>query len=203
MNLVWHLILFFHWRLLYDHWVLDSLILFFCFNLNLFAWWLSELSELVPIHSLPLMRTSLHLDLRNLIKGLFLALSNDKVVWNIPNHSISNIFTEVIWWSPASKLSSLQLLLIHGLSQVELDYLLWRPLSSLFVLISLDTLHHLDGSDCTVPTVLLLHLEVMVRHHGLTKRNWLVIILCVDQSLLDCILNCFFEVLFVHYMNLF
>ena len=107
VNLVWHCILVFHWRLLYDHRVLNSLILFFCFFLKLFAWWLSELSKLVPIHSLPLVRTSLHLDLRNLIKCLFLALADDKVVRNIPYHSFSHIFAEVVWRSPASKLSGL------------------------------------------------------------------------------------------------
>ena len=90
-----------------DHGVVERIVLVLSILLNLFAGRLSEFSELVSIHGLPLVRTSLHLNLGNLVKGLSLALSNDEVIRNIPDKCILDIFTKVIWRSSPSKLSCL------------------------------------------------------------------------------------------------
>ena len=138
------------------------------------------------------MGTPLHLDLGNLIEVLPIRLSDNEVIWYIPDEGVFHVLAEVVWWPPSAKLSGHELLLIQALGQVELDDLLGRSLLVASVIMAsgspclvLDALHHLTWSHSSVVVGailhhLLLHLEVVMSHDCLAEGDGLIIVLGVN-----------------------
>lgn len=157
---------------------------------------LIELSELISVHSFPLLRTSLEVFLSGYVSLRFdlfvltilhdigrdgpilsLLYTDSGIFGRLPSHGISHAgagWIIDIWSFPSAKLLMLQSLLVHCIRKIKLNYLVSRRLiSGLKIILLLDRLHHPSGSNR--PIIFLL-LKVVVSYDGLPKRDRLIII---------------------------